>query len=166
MSDATTTVIVAVLTSSSIAAIFAALINGAFTKRKLSAESTELIQRAASGVVQDMREQLDAAKREMTDLRIEQRAEIARMRDEHRAQVTGMIEEHLKELQKRDRDAVEERERWRHLLQLHVAWDWIAIETLAALNIDLPDPPPILPKEPPPGIREMPSVQRMIDGDE
>lgn len=154
-SDATTTIIVAALSSGAIATFLGAVINGAFTKRKLSAEATEIITNAASDVVTQLRTELDRARNEMNGLRAQQIAESERLRNEHRGQVRAIIEEHIRELSKRDADFQEERERWRHLLQLHVAWDWIAIEKLSQLNVTLPDPPPILPREAP----ELPAKQ-------
>ena len=123
MSDASTTVIVAVLSSGALAAIMGALINGAFTKKKLGAEATEIITNAASGVVTRLEDELKR-----------QRDDMAAMRRDHADALVKQATEHASE-----------REDWRRVLQLHVAWDYIAIEKMSHVGIELPPPPPILP---------------------
>jgi hypothetical protein len=132
--DNKTTIIVALLSGGGIFAVLGAFVNGAFTKKKLGAEATEIITRAASGVVVDLRKSLD-----------EKSADMATMKAEHLAAMLAMREEHAAALAKMEREHSDEREDWRRVLQLHVAWDYIAIEKLTQLNIELPPPPPILP---------------------
>lgn len=54
----TTETIVAALASGGIGAILVAIVNGIFSKRKLGAEATEIITRAAAGVVESLERQL------------------------------------------------------------------------------------------------------------
>ena len=151
-SDTATTIVIAVLGSGGLFAIIGALINGAFTKRKLSAEATEVITNAASSVVTQIEKQRDDLRKEMTDLKTEHAAELGRLRDESAAQMQRVIATHLRELEERDKEAAEERQRWVSALQLHVAWDWMAIHKLSEIGIELPDPPPILPRDTPPEV--------------
>lgn len=58
MSIMSTEIIVAALASGGLGAILVAVINGIFTKRKLGAEATEIITRAAAGVVESLEKQL------------------------------------------------------------------------------------------------------------
>lgn len=132
--DDKTAIIIALLSSGGIFAVIGAFVNGAFTKRKLGAEATEIITRAASGVVSDLRISLE-----------EKTADMARMRLEHDAGLAAIREEHTAALTKMAKDHAEEREAWRRVLQLHVAWDYIAIEKMSHVGIELPPPPPILP---------------------
>jgi hypothetical protein len=146
-SDATTTIVVAVLSSGAIATVVGAIINGAFTKRKLSAEATEVITNAASSVVTQIEKQRDDLRVEMVALKTEHIAELERCRNESTQQIKKLIGDHLAEVSKLNSAHAQEREDWKHFLQLHVAWDWLAIEKLALADITLPDPPPILPRD-------------------
>lgn len=53
-----TEIIVAALASGGLGAILVAIVNGIFSKRKLGAEATEIITRAAAGVVESLERQL------------------------------------------------------------------------------------------------------------
>lgn len=132
--DDKTAIIVALLGGGGLFAVVGALVNGVFTKRKLGAEATEIITRAASGVVTDLRTSLEERTAEMARMRLEHDAGLAAIRLEHTAALTKMATDHANE-----------RENWRRVLQLHVAWDYIAIEKLSHLGVELPPPPPILP---------------------
>lgn len=133
MIDTTTTLLIAALSSGGAGAIVASIINARSSKKKLGAEATEAIQRAASGVVADLERQVKYRD-----------DELEMVRREHRSQVASMTAEHTAAIEKLTAAHAEERDQWRHTLQLHVAWDWLAIEKLALLNVTLPDPPPIL----------------------
>jgi hypothetical protein len=115
---------VAILASTAIGAIGAAIVTGLFSRRRLGADAAHIIQQAASGVVLDLRETIKderaAHDKEVFDLR----DDLARLKQEWR----------------------DEREAWRRVNQLHVAFDMLAIARLAEAGIDLGmDPPPLLP---------------------
>jgi len=129
-----TAIIVAALSGGGLFAVVGAIANGFFTKRRLGAEATEIITRAASGVVTDLRQSLEEARSEMSSLRVQHTATMTAMREEHAAALTAL-----------QRAQAEEREQWRRVLQLHVAWDYIAIEKMSHFGVELPPPPPILP---------------------
>lgn len=118
-----TDVVVAFLGAGGLGAIIASIVAGLFSKRKLGAEATEIITKAAAGVVENLNE------------------ELARTREQMRQQA----EKHDKELHTMARAMVREREEWHRVLQLHVAWDAIAIAKLAEFDVDLPDIPPVTP---------------------
>jgi hypothetical protein len=132
--DDKTALIVALLGSGGLFAVIGAMVNGVFTKRKLGAEATEIITRAASGVVTDLRTTVEEKSADMARMRVEHDAALAAIRLEHTAALTKMATDHATE-----------REDWRRVLQLHVAWDYIAIEKMSHVGIELPPPPPILP---------------------
>lgn len=117
--------IVTILGAGGIGAIIAAVVAGLFSKRKLGAEATEIITKAAAGVVtnleSELRRQVLAREAAETDCSV-------RLREMAAAHVT-------------------ERAAWQRVLQLHVAWDAIAIARLAELEINLPPTPPLLPAE-------------------
>lgn len=129
-----TAVVVAALSGGGLFAIIGAIANGFFTRRRLGAEATEIITRAASGVVVDLRKSLDERAREMLQMKSDHASNLLLMRQEHTAAIDKLEREHA-----------EEREDWRRVLQLHVAWDYIAIERLSHLGVELPPPPPISP---------------------
>ena len=130
-------VLVAILGTSGVSAIIGAIIAGMFARRKLGAEATEIITRAASGVVEDISATLERKSVEMATMRSEHSAQLVQMREEHDTQLARMRDDHAKEL-----DAV------RVVLQLHVAWDAVAISELGRLGIALPPAPPLLPDPP------------------
>jgi hypothetical protein len=119
----TTQVIIAALSAAGVGAIIASIITGLFSKKKLGAEAAEIITKAASGVVERMEVELARER----DRRVTERAE-------HTERVERMEAEHCSE-----------RMEWRRVLQLHVAWDAIAIGEMAKLGIELPPAPPLTP---------------------
>lgn len=116
-------VLVAVLGAGGIGAILAALVTGLFSKRKLGAEATEIITKAAAGVVTNLQGEVERQVR----LREEQSTT-------YKVALDRLIESHALEM-----DEV------RRVLQLHVAWDAIAIAKMSEIGIDLPPAPPLLP---------------------
>ena len=99
-----------------LATIVGALLNGLINRRKLSAEATEIITRAASGVVERLEDDIERGERR-------EQALMLRVADLE----AGEIEN-------------------RRVLQEHAAWDHMAVAALQAAGIlDLPDPPPLLP---------------------
>lgn len=106
-----------------VSAIIGAVITGLFSKRKLGAEATEIITKAAAGVVVSLQAEIDR----QVELRQEQT-------EQYRKTIEKLISTHADEM-----DDV------RRVLQLHVAWDAIAISELAKLGATLPPAPPLLP---------------------
>lgn len=115
--------IVAILGAGGLGAILAAIVTGLFSKKKLGAEATEIITKAAAGVVTNLQAEIDRQVSLRTDL-------VAA----HTAAMAHLVAEHAEEM-----DEV------RRVLQLHVAWDAIAIAKLGELGVDLPPAPPLLP---------------------
>lgn len=113
----------ALLGAGGVGAIMAAIVTGLFSKRKLGAEATEIITKAAAGVVTNMQAEIDRQVRR-NDLLI----------SEHLSLMHSLREDHRREM-----------EDVRRVLQLHVAWDAIAIARIGELGIDLPPAPPLLP---------------------
>ena len=113
----------AVLGAGGLGAILAAIITGLFSKRKLGAEATEIITKAAAGVVVNMQAEIDRQVSRNSDII-----------SEHRSVMSRLVQDHTKEM-----------EDVRRVLQLHVAWDAIAIAKMAELGVDLPPAPPLLP---------------------
>lgn len=107
------TVAIAVLGTGSVAAVGAAIVTGLFSRKKLGADATEIITRAASGVVEQIQE--DNAR-----LRTENAELLARV--ERFGQI---VEDHTA------------------VLQLHVAWDAIVIAKMREAGIVLPPAPPV-----------------------
>ena len=118
-----TETIIGLLGGGGVSAIISAIVAGLFSKKKLGAEATEIITKAAAGVVTNMQAEIDrqVAARHQQVL-------------EHRQAMTDLMAAHDREV-----------EEVRRVLQLHVAWDAIAIAKLADLGIDLPPAPPLLP---------------------
>lgn len=118
-----------VLISGALASVVGTVISVMANRKKLGAEATEVITKAASGVVSDMRE--DNARLRASD------------RDKT-AQIAN-LEERVDDLENEQRAWEYEREDWLRVLQLHAAWDTLAIAKLRSASppIDLPDPPPL-----------------------
>lgn len=116
-------ILIAVLGTGGISAIIAAVATGLFSKRKLSAEATDIITKAAAGVVTTMQSEIDRQIRRNDTLIAEHRAEMKRLVDSHEDEIDDV----------------------RRVLQLHVAWDMIAISKMTELGIELPPAPPLLP---------------------
>jgi hypothetical protein len=130
MGDSSTTIVIAVLGSAGLGAIIAAVVNGFFSKRKLGAEATEIITKAAAGVVTNL---------EAENLR--QSAAMAKMVVDHAA----LIAEMKLKMDAQTASHALEIEEFKRVLQLHVAWDTIAIAKLNEVKIHLPPAPPLLP---------------------
>lgn len=116
-------ILAAVLGAGGFGAIVVAFITGLFSKRKLGAEATEIITKAAAGVVTNLHAEIERQSRVNAQL-------VA----DHERRVTDLIKSHEDEI-----------EDVRRVLQLHVAWDAIAIAKMAEFNIELPPAPPLLP---------------------
>lgn len=118
-----TELIVALGGAAGVAAIITAIITGFASKRKLGAEAAEIITQAAAGVVKNLQAEID---RQVT-VREDQARQYVETID-------AIVESHEEEM-----DEV------RRVLQLHVAWDAIAIAKMAEFGVDLPEAPPLLP---------------------
>lgn len=116
-------ILVAILGTAGISTVIAAIVTGLFSKRKLGAEATEIITKAATSVVTNLQNELARQQNVNTEL----------VR-EHKEHIVTLIESHAEEI-----------EEVRRVLQLHVAWDAIAIAKMAEVGIDLPPAPPLLP---------------------
>lgn len=111
--------VLAIVGSGGLGAILTAVVSGLFTKKRLSAEATEIITTAAGGLVKRMETRLDAA---------EKKADAAERR-------ADALEERV--------DA------WRRLLQEHAEWDRRMVAVLRGNGIsDIPAPPPLRPEPP------------------
>lgn len=119
-----TPLVVAILGAGGLGAIVAAIVTGLFSKKKLGAEATEIITKAAAGVVTNLEAELARQVAARTTAETRHRKELNEMAAAHAA----------------------ERQDVRRVLQLHVAWDALAIAKLAEVDIILPDPPPTLPQ--------------------
>lgn len=115
--------VAALLGVGGLGAIVAAIVTGIFSKRKLGAEAAEIITKAAAGVVTNMQAEIDRQVKRNEDLVASTQADMKRVMADH----------------------AREMEEVRRVLQLHVAWDAIAIAKLGELNVDLPPAPPLLP---------------------
>jgi acyl transferase domain-containing protein len=118
-----TETIVALLGGGGIAAIISAIVAGLFSKKKLGAEATEIITKAAAGVVTNLQAEIDRQVRARETQALE-----------HTVATAALLASHAREL-----DEV------RRVLQLHVAWDLMAIAKLQELGIQMPPAPPLLP---------------------
>lgn len=118
-----TDLVVGLLGGGGLGAIILAIITGLFSKKKLGAEATEIITKAAAGVVTSLQAELD-------------RQVIARETQtlEHRQDMVDLMAAHDREI-----------EEVRRVLQLHVAWDLMAIAKLQDLGVTMPPAPPLLP---------------------
>lgn len=109
----------ALLGGGGLGAIAAAVVAGLFSRRKLGAEATEIITKAASGVVE----------------RLE--AELARVTNER-----GAMRDELEQVR---REWTAERLVWRQVLTIHAAWDTLAIGKLTECGVVIQAPPPLYP---------------------
>ena len=116
-------ILVAVLGTAGVSTVIAAIVTGLFSKRKLGAEATEIITKAATSVVTNLQGELARQQSVNTEL----------VR-EHKEHITSLLASHAEEM-----------EEVRRVLQLHVSWDAIAIARMAEVGIDLPPAPPLLP---------------------
>lgn len=125
-----TSIVVAALGGAGLSAIVAAVVSGLFSKRKLGAEATEIITKAAAGVVTNIQSELDR-----------QVAKNQRVVESHAQEMSSASTK----MQGMERDHAREMEEVRRVLQLHVAWDAIAIAKMSELGVQLPPAPPLLP---------------------
>jgi hypothetical protein len=116
-------ILVAILGTGGMSAIVGAIITGAFSKRKLGAEATEIITKAAAGVVTNLEAEITRQKSLNEELV-----------SDHRSHIERLMASHAEEIRE-----------FRRVLQLHVAWDAIAIAEMAKVGIKLPPAPPLLP---------------------
>lgn len=119
-------VVAALLGAGGLGAIVAAVVTGLFSKRKLGAEATEIITKAAAGVVTNMQAEIDRQMARNKELVERHERDMGRVMTDHKREVEDM----------------------RRVLQLHVAWDTIAIAKMAEVGVDLPPAPPLLPPGP------------------
>lgn len=124
----------AILGAGGLGAIFAAIVTGLFSKRKLGAEATEIITKAAAGVVTNMQAEID---------RQVARNEI--LVTEHRREMQGLVTDHRREVDKLVDDHDAKMAEMRDVLQLHGAWDFLVVEKMADVGVELPPAPPLLP---------------------
>ena len=108
----------------------AAIVAGLFSRKKLGAEATEIITNAAAGVVKNMQAEIDRQQETRKDEAEAHRAE----REEWKAKMQELVDSHDAEM-----------EDVRRVLQLHVAWDAIAIAKMNEIGVELPPAPPLLP---------------------
>lgn len=100
--------------------VFVAIINGLFSKRKLSADATKIITDAASGIVERL--QQENARVAASNLLLSGKVEALQI------------------------EQAAEKEWRRHvdqLLAMHQLWDMQAVEIAQSHGIDLPPPPPL-----------------------
>jgi len=116
-------VLVAILGTGGLSAVIGAIITAMASKRKLGAEATEIITKAAASVVTNLETEISRQKRLNEELVADHTSRIERLMASH----------------------AEEVEEFRRVLQLHVAWDAIAIAKMAEVGINLPPAPPLLP---------------------
>lgn len=128
--------IVVVLAALGIGSVVTAVVTGLFSKRKLGAEATEIITNAASSVVKTLEAQLARGEQERRDDQSRHEVEMRRITHDHALEMTKMAKAH-----------VDERNAWKKVLQLHVAWDALAISKLADLDLEMPPTPPLTPAE-------------------
>lgn len=125
--------VIGLLGGGGVSAIVAAIIAGLFSKRKLGAEATEIITKAAAGVVTNLQTEIDRQVKAREDATMQHRLDMAAVMEAHD---TEMVEV-------------------RRVLQLHVAWDEMVKAICAQHGIELPPVPPLLPAQRP----ERPSLE-------
>jgi hypothetical protein len=115
------------VTGVGIGGILLAIVNGLFSKRKLSAEATKIITDAASGVVQNLRDENARVIASNTALGVKVDGLTRRVELQQ-----GQIEDGQR-IQRAQSDA----------LAIHAFWDTQAVAICAEQGIDLPAPPPL-----------------------
>jgi hypothetical protein len=136
-----TTLLIAALGAGGLGAIIAAAITGLFSKRKLGAEATKIIADAAASVVSDLREEIVRQQGIVVTNNAEHAALVVKLTAEHAAAIMA-AEAKMVAMSKSHAEEIEE---YRRVLQLHVAWDTIAIAEVSKLGVDLPPAPPLIP---------------------
>lgn len=114
--------------------VLAALVTSLFSRKKMSADAAQIITQAASGVVASMESELARHREASARKDAEYREDIVRMQERHEQKMKALVESHAEEVDEMKR-----------VLQLHVAWDAIAIAKMAEIGIELPPAPPLLP---------------------
>lgn len=104
------------LSSAAVASVVVAIVMGLFSKRKLSAEATDIITKAATGVVERLESE-----------NVRQGAQLA-------AQQAQVVE--IQRVQRLQGEA----------LAIHAAWDRQTVRVARDAGIELPDPPPLHPE--------------------
>lgn len=108
------------LVSFGVGGVLVAVINGLFSKRKLSADATKIITEAASGVVERLKDENLRMNTELAQVRAEQAS--ARQRETER------------DRRERERD---------HAILLHGYWDQQVFTMARDQGLTLPEPPPL-----------------------
>jgi hypothetical protein len=116
-------VLAAILGVGGLSAIISAVVAAVSSRRKLGAEATDIITKAAAGVVLNLQAEIDR--------------QVA-MRHEEATRSQKALETLMADHSREMSDV-------REVLQLHVAWDSIAIAKMAELGVQLPAAPPLLP---------------------
>lgn len=131
LSISTIQLVLGALGTLGLGSVLAAMVSGFFSRRKLGADATEIITKAASGVVERIEADNERLREDLEREREERKAE----RDDFRR----VVDEHTA------------------VLQLHAAWDHMAVVKLQEAGIrDLPTPPPLYdPKNPPRVMRDL-----------
>lgn len=137
-----------ILGTGGVASIVVAAINGYLSKRKLGAEATQIITSAATGVVERIQIELDRTIKARD-------ANEARLLELERQQIRDRVA-HDAEMRGKEIAWANMQEDWRQSLQLHAAWDAMAVAELNAHEgTHLPVPPPLYP---PAHARQMPKT--------
>ena len=122
--DATT--ILAILGSTGVTAIFAAVLNAFFNRRKLGAEATHIIAQAAAGTVENVMKDNEGLRAKVEKLEVSM------------LKLQGIVE--LSEQRERIHMITEERYRW-HMQQWHTYASTLATEVVRlGGNVGLPPP--------------------------
>lgn len=126
------------LATGGFAVVLAAVVNGVMSRRKIGAEATEIITKAASGVVERLEDELE---RQVLALGLKE-TNIEALKERVRFLETHEAQHHLDRLNWDD-----ERSEWREYLQAHVSFDYMMIERLRVLDPEghIPQPPPLYP---------------------
>lgn len=114
----------------------AAILNAIMSRKKLGADATKIITEAAAGVASDLRTDNQNLRTKISDL--ESRVDELEQREE------AINLAHRRETAQWER----ERQDWRATLQLHAAWDHLAVTKLREIDdeaAELPEPPPLYP---------------------
>ena len=135
-----TEILVAILGTASVAAVFGAVVTGLFNRRKLGAEATQVITEAAKGVVERIQAELDRKTADFSRERERFTVEVQELRAAHKRQA----EEFTAELEARETRWRRIEEDWRQALQLHAAWDALAVQHAGSA---LPSVPPLYPPQ-------------------
>jgi hypothetical protein len=127
VAEVSTELVIGLLGGGGIASIAAAIVAGLFSKKKLSADAAEIITKAASGVVERLEAEVKRVERAREDAALQHRLDMAAVMEAHDSEMAEV----------------------RRVLQLHVAWDAIAIAKMGEVGIALPPAPPLLPAQRP-----------------